>query len=68
MVDDGFIVGEYNQSFQLAMPAGLKGWCVGRYTFREERVADLSKGFDLADKLWIDPISAAALDPRGKSW
>ena len=68
MVDSGFIVHDYNQTFHLPMPAGLKGWCVGRYNHREDRVADLRKGFESAEKLWIDPISAWALDPRGKSW
>eukprot|EP00966_Prymnesium_polylepis_P247900 5732281-Prymnesium_polylepis.1 len=68
MVSGGFIVDDFNRSYSLPSPAGLKGWCVGRYRKRDGDAAELKKGFEGANRLSIDPISGAALDPRGKSW
>jgi len=57
MVDEGFIVDDFNRTHHLPAPAFLKGWCVGRYRARASDARTLARGFEATDRLRIDPVS-----------
>ena len=64
MVADGLIREDFRKEVVLPPPAGNKGWCVGRAVRREGDHAQLSRGFEVANRLMIDPVSRSGFMAR----